>query len=189
RSGLAEPPERPAIQEKLTFYQTLTAPLDPLPTATNADAAAKAEAAKRAATEHSAAPALERPAGAPPATPTTEKSAAAQPPRSQPTSTAATGSGEKPPPAQAPRPAQPNPASQGADWTIQVGAFKELGQAESVRKPLAAAGLAAYLATVPADDGQVRYKVRVGSFKTREGAMRVPARTRQPPSLTNFHLP
>jgi cell division protein FtsN len=67
-----------------------------------------------------------------------------------------------------------------------VGAFKEPSQAESVRKPLAAAGLAAYLVAVPADDGQVRYKVRVGAFKTREEALRMAERMRQERSLATF---
>ena len=184
RSGLTEPPERPAIQEKLTFYQTLTAPLDALPTAAKVDATAKPEAAKRAGTEPPPGPAAERPAGAPPAAPNAEKPP--QPPRAQPTSTGITGGAEKSASAQSPRPAQVGPVSQGGDWTVQVGAFKERGQAESVRKPLVAAGLSAYLAMVPADGGQVRYKVRVGSFKTREEAVRMAERMRQERSLTAF---
>src|SRR5205823_3357507 len=63
RGGLSEPlPERAASQEKLTFYQTLTAPLGTAP-ATNADATSKAEPARPR-------PAAERPVP-PPAPPAT----------------------------------------------------------------------------------------------------------------------
>jgi cell division protein FtsN len=69
---------------------------------------------------------------------------------------------------------------------VQVGAFRDRDQAETVRKPLAAAGLDTYVTAVPADGGQMRYKVRVGSFKTREDATRMADRLRQERSLSAF---
>ena len=72
---------------------------------------------------------------------------------------------------------------------MQVGVFKDRGQAESVRRPLAASGFDAYLTAVPAADGQTHYKVRMGSFKTREEAARMAERVRQERSLTAFVTP
>jgi len=170
RSGLAEPAlERPVLQEKLTFYQTLTAPLSPAPASTKTEPPAKPDATKPGAPERGIPPPAERPAvGAPPSGPSRPDT---------PASTAA--------PPSAPRPGEARPT----DWTVQVGAFKERGQAEGMRKPLAAAGLDAYLSVVPADGGQVRYKVRVGGFKTREEAVRMAERIRQERSLTAFVTP
>ena len=72
---------------------------------------------------------------------------------------------------------------------MQVGAFKDRGQAESIRRPLAAAGFDAYLTAATADGDQVRYKVRVGGFRTREEAARMADRIRQERSLTAFVTP
>jgi len=144
RSGLVEPvAERPALPEKLTFYQTLTAPMP-------ATAVSTQPAAKPAPPQPAAKP---RPAEAPP-------SAVASPTR-------------------------PADARAGA-FTVQVGSFKDRGQAESVRKPLAAANLDVSVATVPAEDGTMRYKVRVGAFKTRDDAARMAERIRQERSLPAF---
>jgi len=66
-------------------------------------------------------------------------------------------------------PEAPLPApSQGA-FTIQVGAYKAREPAEALRARLAAAGHDAYVAEIDAS-GSVRYRVRVGSFATREAA-------------------
>jgi len=80
---------------------------------------------------------------------------------------------EKPEAAPKPeRPALPEasaPApSQGA-FTIQVGAYKAREPADALRARLAAAGHDAYVAEIDAS-GSVRYRVRVGSFATREAA-------------------
>ena len=83
-------------------------------------------------------------------------------------------------------PARPTAEVRTSDWAVQVGAFKDRDQAESVRKPLAAAGYDAYLTTVTADDGQMRYKVRLGSFKTRDEAARLADRIRLERSPTAF---
>jgi len=60
------------------------------------------------------------------------------------------------------------PATPGA-FTIQVGAYKAREPADALRARLAAAGHDAYVAEIDAS-GSVRYRVRVGSFATREAA-------------------
>jgi DedD protein len=62
-------------------------------------------------------------------------------------------------------------ASSPGAFTIQVGAYKAREPAEALRARLAAAGHEAYVAEIDAT-GTVRYRVRVGSFATREGAQR-----------------
>src|SRR5262245_46823536 len=162
RSGLTEPmPERPA-QEKLTFYQTLTAPMNAVSAPASVSASAKAEPAK---------PRQERPADRP-APPPPNSSKADKP----------TAPGERPSP---PR----TPDARTGDWAVQVGVFKDRSLAENVRRPLAASGLDAYLVAVPDANGQTQYKVRMGSFKTREEAARMAERVRQERSLTAFVTP
>jgi len=159
RSGLTEPAAERPPQEKLTFYQTLTAPLGSAPAGSKVDLGAKPDASK----VH---PVAERaPVAMPP--PRADK-AATTPERPA----AARGGDVRP-----------------GDWAVQVGAFKDRDQAESVRKPLAAAGLDAYLIAATAPDGQTSYKVRLGNFKTREEAARLAARVRQERSLTAFVTP
>jgi DedD protein len=59
-------------------------------------------------------------------------------------------------------------ATPGA-FTIQVGAYKAREPADALRARLAAAGHDAYVAEIDAS-GSVRYRVRIGSFATREAA-------------------
>lgn len=61
------------------------------------------------------------------------------------------------------------PAPSPGAFTIQVGAYKAREPAEALRARLAAAGHDAYVAEIDAS-GSVRYRVRVGSFVTREAA-------------------
>jgi cell division protein FtsN len=77
------------------------------------------------------------------------------------------------------------PARTG-DWAVQVGAFRDRTQAEAVRKQMASAGFEAYLTPVEAGPGEVRYKVRLGSFRSREDAGRVADRVRSERSLAAF---
>lgn len=179
RSGLTDTgaaPERP--QDKLTFYQTLTAPVAPLPPSAMPSKNAKVEPPKpeppkpRANAER---PAAERPVTATPVS--APKPHAVAPPAAAPRADR--------PIERAALPRQPEPG-RGGDWTVQVGVFKDRGQAESVRRPLAAAGYDAYLTTVSTADGQIRYKVRTGSFKSREDAARAAQRVRQEQALTPF---
>jgi cell division protein FtsN len=164
RSGLTDPvPERPP-QEKLTFYQTLTAPMSAVPAPAQVSAPAKPEpAAPRPAGERVSS---ERPVAATPASPPKPDK-----------------------PAERPSPPRAGVVARTGDWTVQVGVFKDRDQAESVRRPLAASGFDAYLAAVPTADGQTHYKVRMGSFKTREEAGQMAERVRQERSLTAFVTP
>jgi cell division protein FtsN len=54
-------------------------------------------------------------------------------------------------------------------FTVQVGAFKTRAQADALRARLAAGGQQAYVSEIEAD-GATQYRVRVGSFATREAA-------------------
>jgi cell division protein FtsN len=82
-----------------------------------------------------------------------------------------------------------SPAPGTSPWTVQVGAFKNRRQAEDTRQHLAAAGLEAYVASVAAQDGQPRFRVRVGTYRTREEAAVVAERLRAQRSLTAFVTP
>jgi cell division protein FtsN len=166
RSGLVEPgPERPPLQEKLTFYQTLTAPLGARPASSKADMAARPEAPKpRPASERADRAA----AGVRPAAGASRADKPATPARETPPVQRIAGEGRR------------------GDWAVQAGVFKDRGQADGVRKQLADSGFDAYLLAVPAEGGEVRYKVRVGSFKTRDEATRMAGRVRQERSLTAF---
>jgi cell division protein FtsN len=126
--------ERPrAMGEKLTFYQTLTAPLGP----TGQSSRARAE-------ERGVAPA---PAPAPPVAALPSAPAAVSP-------------------------LAPAPASAAAPsmWTVQVGAFRSRQQADGVQRRLTEAGFPAVLSTVALEDGQSRYRVRVGGARSRDEA-------------------
>jgi cell division protein FtsN len=61
------------------------------------------------------------------------------------------------------------PASSPGAFTIQVGAYKAREPAEALRARLVATGHDAYVAEIDAS-GSVRYRVRVGSFATRDAA-------------------
>jgi DedD protein len=61
------------------------------------------------------------------------------------------------------------PASSPGTFTIQVGAYKAREPAEALRARLGAGGHDAYVAEIDAS-GSVRYRVRVGSFATRDAA-------------------
>jgi cell division protein FtsN len=72
---------------------------------------------------------------------------------------------------------------------VQVGAFKSRHQADETRQQLAGAGLDAYVASVSAQDGQPRFRVRVGTYRTREEAAAAAQRLRAQKSLTAFATP
>ena len=82
-------------------------------------------------------------------------------------------------PAERPSGVRPREVVRTGDWAVQVGVFKDRVQAESVRRALAASSFDAYLVAVPTADGQTtHYKVRMGSFKTREEAGQMAERVR-----------
>ncbi|OGK86847.1 MAG: hypothetical protein A2050_02995 [Candidatus Rokubacteria bacterium GWA2_73_35] len=84
------------------------------------------------------------------------------------------------------RPA-PVEASAAADtrYTIQVAAYRARAQADALRERLAAAGHAVYVVEGEGPGG-VRYRVRVGTFATREAAQEAAARVAREESLTAF---
>jgi cell division protein FtsN len=181
RSGLTEPLlERPAQQEKLTFYQTLTAPLGPPPPPSPPSSAKHDPPVRPVPSSAVAGPgsAEHGPIGVP--------GTAARPDRSAP---------DHPAPSPAvPRPERSGPeraaarsaaAETRADWVVQVGAFRDRNQAETVRRPLAAAGFDAYVLAVP-EGTAIRYKVRLGGFKSRDDAARMAERVKQERSLAAF---
>jgi cell division protein FtsN len=149
----------PEPTEKLTFYQTLTEPLV-------AQGASPRPEPKTVAIKPSPAPsAAPAPASVPPAAATPAAPPVAAPP---------------PAPSKAPAAA----AATGPPWTIQVAAFKNRKQADDMRQQLASSGLDAYVATLA--DGHARYRVRVGTFKSRDEAAAAAERLRGSRSLNVF---
>jgi cell division protein FtsN len=168
RTGLTEPiPERArATQGKLTFYQTLTAPLGETSLGGKAETSAKPTATTSDASK------------------TLRKADVAD---------------------RVPRAAEPVPVNRvvGADsaavdgrltlerrdssagWAVQVGVFRNAQQAERIRKGLADGGFPAHL-TITAEEGQPRYRVRVGAFKTRDEALKTAERLRADRSLPTY---
>jgi cell division protein FtsN len=161
----------PESTEKLTFYKTLTEPLD------GPAASPKSEA---------------RPVAIkiPPATPSTQP-----PPAPVPAVTAKPA--PAPPAAQPPSlpraPAKPDASASApgsaVPYTIQVGAYKNRRQADDSRQQLASAGLDAYVVTLAAQEGLARYRVRVGTYRSREEAASAAERLRTQRSLTTFVTP
>ena len=159
----------PESTEKLTFYQTLTEPL-------GATGAPRSDPSKPVTVKVSA---PEPWPAAPPAPPSTPAPAA-------PSLPPAASAPALPPATKAPvaaAPAAPN------GWTVQVGAFKNRHQADETRQHLAAAGLDASVVSVSAQDGQPRFRVRVGTYRTREEAVAAAQRLRAQKSLTAFATP
>jgi len=168
RGGLSgadlEPP--PQVDQKLTFYRTLTAPLG----RGSADASQRPQAKAQPAPE----PARAKPP--PPPDPYTSRGETIIESPAPPDATTAS----------APAPAQADTAGL---WSVQVGAFKRQGQAVSLHKQLREAGFDAYIAPAVASDGQTNYRVRVGAFASKAEAQRVVERVRGERSLAAFVTP
>jgi cell division protein FtsN len=190
RSGLTEAAlEQPPAQERLTFYKTLTAPLE----TTRFPVRSGASVTKSDAQPKSEAPAKPEPspkADTPPKAVATSKSLVVP-------AKAVTGSDRMPRADEGPlfssssaKPAdQPDRAtrSHGAspEWTVQVGVYGNVQQAVDAKKGLDQKGIGAQV--VPTlSDGQVRYRVRVGTFHSREEALREAERMRSERSLRTF---
>ena len=165
RSGIAQElmaDRAPESTEKLTFYQTLTEPL-------NSPGAPRPEPKPVAIKVPPPAPAAPAPA------------ASALPAPSLPPLASRPAEPARPKTAEA-APTAPSTSA----WTIQVGAYKNQRQAEDLRQQLAASGLEAYVATLPAKEGQARFRVRIGTYRTREEATAAAERVRAQRSLTAF---
>jgi cell division protein FtsN len=74
-------------------------------------------------------------------------------------------------------------------YTIQVGAYRNRRQADDLRQQLASASLDAYVVTLAAQEGVARYRVRVGTYRSREEAASAAERLRTQRSLTTFITP
>ena len=168
---MADRPPEPT--EKLTFYQTLTEPL-------NGAGPAKPDS---------------KPVTVPVTVPVSVKVSAPSPaPVTPPAAVLAPAASPSLPPAPgkaaAPAAKAPTlPAAATSPWTVQVGAFKNRRQAEDTRQQLVSAGLEAYVASVAAQDGQPRFRVRVGTYRSREEAAAVAERIRAQRSVTAFATP
>lgn len=175
RAGLADAEAERAREsaEKLTFYQTLTAPLVPPASYAKPNGEAKAK-------------------------PPLDRSAAAREPGGLKAELA--GSAPKPASEDRPRvataPADPGPSAGSepaetaavapSSWSVQVGAFGSRPQADAVQRELRESGFEAYVTTLGAADGQMRYRVRVGAFRSRAEAEHVAERVRAERSLPTF---
>jgi hypothetical protein len=152
----------PAVDQKLTFYQTLTAPLG------------------RGSADASQPP-------APKVQPVPEPAHVVPPPPPYPYKSRGETIVEKP---DAQRlAAEPAQADSAGLWSVQVGAFKTQAQADGLQKQLKRAGLDAYVASAVAVDGQTNYRVRVGTFKSKAEAQRMAERVRGERSLATFVTP
>lgn len=184
----------PESTEKLTFYKTLTEPLDgpgaapkpePKPVAIKIPPATPSTLPPPASTPPVAAakpvPPAPTPAAQPPSLPPlpgkTADGGSAGTPSGPPHSNNASASA----PASASGPSTP--------YTIQVGAYKNRRQADDSRQQLASAGLDAYVVTLASQEGVARYRVRVGTYRSREEAAAAAERLRAQRSLTTFVTP
>jgi cell division septation protein DedD len=166
RGGLsaADVEPSPSVDQKLTFYQTLTAPLG----RGSADASQPAEARVQPAPE----PVRAEPS--PPPYPYTSRGETLVEKPAVPEGEAA--------------PARVEADAAGL-WSVQVAAFKTQGQAALLHRQLREAGFDAYIAPAVASDGQTNYRVRVGTFKSKAEAQRMVERVRGERSLAAFVTP
>ena len=166
RGGLsgADVEPAPAIDQKLTFYQTLTAPLG----------RGSADASQRPEDKTKAPPVPERPRAEPP------------PPSYPYASRGETIVGKTEAPDTAAARAQ---AAPDGLWSVQVAAFKTQAQADALQRQLKKAGFDVYVASAPASDGQTNYRVRIGAFKSKLDAQRMADRLRGERSVAAFITP
>jgi cell division septation protein DedD len=161
----------PSVDQKLTFYQTLTAPLG----RSSADASQRNADKTRPAAE--------------PATPRAEPVASPPPP------SRSTGHGETliekpvPPEGKTGVDAAQATAEASGPWSVQAGAFKTRAQADGLEKQLRQAGFDAYVTQASGEDGQIRFRVRVGTFKNKPEAQRMADRMRAERSVAAFVAP
>ncbi|HEY7436330.1 MAG TPA: SPOR domain-containing protein, partial [Methylomirabilota bacterium] len=140
----------PEPTEKLTFYKTLTEPLD------GPGGSPKPEAKPVA---------VKIPAATPPPPPA--PAAKTPPAASAPSLPPAPGKAQD---SKATNRAAASASGPAVPYTIQVGAFKNRRQADDSRQQLVGAGLDAYVVTLAAQEGVARYRVRVGTYRPREEA-------------------
>ena len=168
--------ERASTEERLTFYETLTAPTPTVPVVrppTVEEKIVPAEPPREPAVR-----APERVAPRPP--PETP------PPRAKSARPAVTKSEPLPPSPPALAPQTPAPAAEASLWTVQVSSFRSRTLAEELRAKLAVRGFDAYLVSMTTEDGRVRHRVRVGGFVAKGDAEQVATELRNEPNLNPF---
>ncbi len=191
-------------EEKVTFYRTLTAPTQDLPQI------GKPTIEERLVPKEEPSP----PAGSGVAP---ERTPAVEPPRVTPESLRALPERRTPKtpeaapdvrPARAARapatsPVRPGPPQQATApqlaaapaavepeaWTVQVSAFRSRALAEELRVRLVARGFDSYIFPSITEDGRPRYRVRVGSYPSRNDAERVVAELRSERGLNPLVTP
>jgi len=173
RGGLsgADVESPPAVDQKLTFYQTLTAPLG----RGSADAS---QSPSHAPSQPQDVVAKVQPVPEP---------VHVVPPPPYPYTSRGETIVEKTAAHEAA--AQPAQAESPGLWSVQVAAFKTQAQADGLQKQLKQAGLDAYVASAVASEGQTNYRVRVGTFKSKAEAQRMAERVRGERSLAAFVTP
>ena len=182
RGGLsgADVESPPAVDQKLTFYQTLTAPLG----------RGSADASQSPSHSPSQSPAQHSPAqysqDVAKIQPVPEPVHVVPPPPYPYTSRGETLVEQ---PAAHDAAAQPAQAESAGLWSVQVAAFKTQSQADGLQKQLKQAGLDAYVTSAVASEGQTNYRVRVGTFKSKAEAQRMAERVRGERSLAAFVTP
>jgi DedD protein len=186
----------PESTEKLTFYKTLTEPLDGPASAPKAEAkpvAIRIPPATPSSLPPPApvAPVMAKPVPAPPpAQSVSLPPAPAKPADAKATDAKATDGGSA---GAISGPPHTNTSASAAvpsvPYTIQVGAYKNRRQADDLRQQLASASLDAYVVTLAAQEGVARYRVRVGTYRSREEAASAAERLRTQRSLTTFVTP
>jgi cell division protein FtsN len=77
------------------------------------------------------------------------------------------------------------PGEPAPTWAVQVGVFKGRQQAETAHRKLVEGGLQASV-TPAMVDGETRYRVRAGSYRTRAEAERVAERVRHDRALPTY---
>jgi len=192
----------PESTEKLTFYETLTEPLDgpgsaPKPEAKPVAIRIPAATPSSLPPPAPAPPVTARPAPAPPPAQSVSLPPAPEKPASGKTADSKTADAKTADGGSAGAisgPPHSNNASASAPgsvppWTIQVGAYKNRRQADDLRQQLASASLDAYVVTLAAQEGVARYRVRVGTYRSREEAASAAERLRTQHSLTTFITP
>ncbi len=185
----------PESTEKLTFYKTLTEPLDGPGPASKAEAkpvAIKIPPATPSTQPPPTAPVTAKPAPAPPAVQSVSlPPAPGKAQDSRTTNGKTTDGGSAGVISGPPHSNNASASAQGpqSPYTIQVGAYKNRRQADDSRQQLASAGLDAYVVTLAAQEGVARYRVRVGTYRSREEAASAAERLRTQRSLTTFVTP
>jgi len=191
----------PESTEKLTFYKTLTEPLDGPASAPKAEAKPVAIRIPPATPSSlpppvPVAPVMAKPVPAPPPAQSVSLPPAPAKPASGKTADSKTADAKTADGGSAGAisgPPHTNTSASAAvpsvPYTIQVGAYKNRRQADDLRQQLASASLDAYVVTLAAQEGVARYRVRVGTYRSREEAASAAERLRTQRSLTTFITP